>query len=73
MGETLNISIDPKLVAEARKLGIDVSSEIEIRLRERIEKRKREMAWQAENRTAVEAWNQEIEQNGLWYERLRKL
>jgi post-segregation antitoxin (ccd killing protein) len=61
--------IDAKLLAEARSLGLDVLREIEIGLRQRIEKRKREIAWQNENREAIEQWNADVERNGLWYER----
>jgi antitoxin CcdA len=71
MSDILEIAIDPKLVAEARSLDIDISREIEAQLRERIEKRKRELAWQAQNRQAIELWNAEIEKNGLWYEHIR--
>jgi post-segregation antitoxin (ccd killing protein) len=71
MADTLEVDIDPKLLAEARSLGIDISREIALHLRNRIEKRKREIAWQDENREAIEAWNAEIEQNGLWYEHIR--
>lgn len=71
MAHTLDAAIDPKLLAEAENLGLDVRLELEAALGQRIEKRKRELAWQRENRDAIEAWNREIERNGLWYERLR--
>lgn len=71
MTDALDLTVDPKLLAEAESLGLDVRSELEAALRQRIDKRKRELAWQRENRDAIEAWNREIERNGLWYERLR--
>ena len=70
MAEVSDLIIDPKLLAEARELGIDVSSAVEASLRERVATRRREIAWQSENRSAIDAWNAEIERNGLWYERL---
>jgi antitoxin CcdA len=70
MGTIFDIAIDPELLAEARRLGIDVEREIDLRLRESVERRKRQLAWREENREAIEAWNQEIEDHGLWYERL---
>jgi post-segregation antitoxin (ccd killing protein) len=71
MADTVEVDVDPKLLAEARSLGLDISQEITTHLRNRIEKRKREIAWQTENRDAIEAWNAEIERNGLWYEHIR--
>ncbi len=69
MAETLDVTIDPKLLDEARSLGIDVDQEIALRLRESIDRRKRQIAWQDENRPAIEAWNAHIEKHGLWHER----
>jgi post-segregation antitoxin (ccd killing protein) len=71
MAETLDLAINPKLLAEARDLGLDVTYEVEAALSRRIEKRKRELVWQRDNRAAIDAWNREVEENGLWYERLR--
>ena len=73
MADISDISIDPKLIAEARELGFDVSHELEGRLRERIAKRRREIVWQNENRSAMETWNAYVDRNGLWFEGLRDL
>jgi post-segregation antitoxin (ccd killing protein) len=72
MPETVDIRLDPKLLAEAEQLGLDVAHELEHSLRQRIDKRRREIAWQQENRTAIERWNEEVERNGLWYERITR-
>jgi antitoxin CcdA len=71
MADTMDVTIDPKLVAEARRLGLDIASEVEALLRARIEKRKRELAWQEENRAAIQMVNEKLDREGLWYERLR--
>jgi post-segregation antitoxin (ccd killing protein) len=71
MAETLDaLRLDPALVAEASSLGLDVTRELESALRTRIEKKKRENTWREENRAAIEEWNREVEENGLWYERI---
>ncbi len=64
------LRIDSALVAEARALGMDLTRELESALRARIEKKKRENAWREENREAIQEWNRELEQNGLWYEHI---
>ncbi|MEJ0013381.1 MAG: type II toxin-antitoxin system CcdA family antitoxin [Bauldia sp.] len=71
MADTVDLAVDSALLREARKLGVDVEREVELGLRQSIDKRKRQLAWQEENRQAIDAWNKEIEKNGLWYERLR--
>jgi post-segregation antitoxin (ccd killing protein) len=74
MADTIDaLRIDPALVAEASALGMDVTRELESALRARIEKMKRENAWREENREAIQEGNRELEQNGLWYERLERL
>jgi post-segregation antitoxin (ccd killing protein) len=73
MADTIDaLRIDPALVAEASALGMDVTRELESALRVRIEKKKRENAWREENREAIQEWNRELEQNGLWYERIER-
>ena len=71
MPETIDRLVDAKLLAEAERLGLDVRHELSSHLRARIDKRKREIAWQEENREAVLSANEDIERNGLWYENLR--
>ena len=71
MSATVAPALNAKLLAEAETLGIDVPKEIEIHLRVRIEKRKREFAWREQNRAAIEQWNEWIEKNGIPFEELR--
>jgi post-segregation antitoxin (ccd killing protein) len=71
MTDTVDVAIDPNLLVEACVLGIDVEAELEHRLRESVAKRKRQIAWHDENRVAIEAWNEQVERVGLWYERFR--
>jgi antitoxin CcdA len=73
MTKTLDrVQIDPELVAEATALGIDVDREVDVALRIKIDKKKRENAWREENREAIQEWNKHVEEQGLWYERLGK-
>jgi post-segregation antitoxin (ccd killing protein) len=65
------IKIEPDLVTEATQLGIDVNHSVNTDLRRRIEKRKRELAWQAENKEAIDSYNRFIDEHGLWHERFR--
>ncbi len=72
-GSTIDrVRVAPDLVAEAEALGMDVSAELDAALRVRIEKRKREKAWREDNRAAIAEWNREIEENGLWYEHIKR-
>jgi len=65
-----NISLDPQLVADARSLGINISRACEAGLRAQI-KKAREEHWLAENRAAMDSWNDYVEENGLPLARFR--
>ena len=71
MPDAIDRLIDQKLIAEAESLGLDVKQEVANLLRARIDKRRREIAWQEKNREAIQSWNEWIERDGLWYENLR--
>jgi len=73
MTDILDTGIDEKLVAEAKRLGIDVRSALDLELKRLIEKERKRIAWREENRAAIEELNRWVEENGLWYEGLRKL
>jgi len=59
--------LPPKLLAEARRLHVDIAgrslAQVEIAVRE---------AWQEENREAIEAWNAWVDKNGLPLDRYRQ-
>lgn len=59
-----NISLDPELVSEAKRLGINVSRACERGLVDRIaEERARQ--WRAQNAEAIASSNNYAERNGL--------
>lgn len=69
MTKTLDkVDIDSELVAEAVVLGIDVDRELEIALRVKIDKTRREKAWKEANREAIQEWNDHVERNGMWHQ-----
>lgn len=72
MTDILDTGIDEKLVAEAKRLGINVTLALNVELKRLIEKERKRIAWREENRAAIEELNQWVEENGLWYESLRK-
>lgn len=66
----VNLSLSPELVAAAREFNINVSETCERALAAEL-KKVREERWLAENRAALEAWNEWVERNGLPYEEFR--
>jgi antitoxin CcdA len=68
--KAVNLSINSDLLAQARELGVNLSSETEAHLAEVVRK-ERWRRWQEENRAAIEANNKRIEEEGLWSDGLR--
>jgi antitoxin CcdA len=66
----LNVSIRVDLAEEAKEFGTNVSAVLE-RALEQEHRQKRRERWRVENRQAIEAWNEWIEQNGIPFEELR--
>ena len=65
-----NVSLNPRLVADARALGVNVSRACESGLV--IELKKAQVArWQADNEAAINAANRYIEMHGLPLEKYR--
>jgi antitoxin CcdA len=68
MSQTLrkpvNLSLDPRLVAEARDLGVNASRAAEAGLRAAVAAARAE-AWQRENAAALDASNAWVAANGL--------
>lgn len=59
-----NVSLDVALVAEAKRLGINISRACEVGLSEQIAK-ERGRLWREENAAALESSNSFVEQHGL--------
>ncbi|XAP77670.1 type II toxin-antitoxin system CcdA family antitoxin [Citromicrobium bathyomarinum] len=59
-----NVSLDSAFVSEAKTLGINISQACERGLIETV-REARAAAWQAENREAMDAWNEWVAENGL--------
>jgi len=62
-----NLSLDEKLVAEARELELNVSRIVEDRLRE-VVRDERARRWLEENRAGFEAFERFVEKNGIFNE-----
>ena len=65
-----NLSIRADLVEEARALGINLSRTLETALTAEVKKAK-EKQWLEENRAAIEAYNREVAEHGLFSDRFR--
>jgi len=59
-----NITLSEPLLREARALNINVSQACESGLAREVANAKA-LRWQAENRAAMDAWNDYVEENGL--------
>ena len=65
-----NVSINTDLLAQARELGVNLSQTLEEGLVStiRAEKQRR---WLEDNKDAIEAYRQHVEENGVWSEGIR--
>jgi antitoxin CcdA len=59
-----NVSINSDLLAKAKALKINVSATLETALADIVATRQREL-WKEENRAAIEAYNQLVDENGV--------
>jgi len=70
MGERITIELDAESIAAAKAAGIDLSELLVEALRRRLpslhasERAELNRRWQEENREAIEAYNQMIEEDG---------
>ncbi|MCE7869320.1 acetoacetyl-CoA synthase [bacterium CPR1] len=62
-----NLTVNSDLLSQARALGINISAVLEQSLAEKVRKLKAE-AWLRENQKAIQAYNQEVDQNGTFGE-----
>lgn len=60
-----NLTVNSDLLSQAKALGINVSAVLEQSLAEQVRKLKAE-AWVRENRTAIQAYNQDVESQGTF-------
>ena len=65
-----NVSINSDLLAKAKELKINLSATLETALTELASTRQREL-WKRENKIAIEAYNQLVEEHGTFSDDLR--
>jgi antitoxin CcdA len=66
----VNVSISKELIEEAREFGTNVSAVLERALDEEHREKRRER-WRRENQSAIRAWNNWVDENGVPFEDLR--
>ena len=65
-----NLSVNQGLLQQARDLNLNLSQVFEASLNEAVRQRQRE-EWLRKNRTAVQAYNEHIEKDGVFSDGLR--
>jgi antitoxin CcdA len=65
-----NLSINSDLLAKVRKLEINLSATLEAALAEALQRKQRER-WLADNHAAISAYNERVEQAGVFSDGLR--
>ena len=65
-----NLSINSDLLKRARELDVNLSSALERTLK-RIIKRRLSERWRAENRAAIESYNEHVEAHGVFSDGVR--
>jgi antitoxin CcdA len=65
-----NLSVNSDLLNQAKQQGINLSAAFEQMLVEQL-KAKQRQAWISENQSAIAAYNQNVEQNGVFSDHLR--
>lgn len=66
----INLSVNGDLLAQAKSVGVNLSSVLERALIDEVKKRKAE-AWLRENRDAIQNYNQHILEHGTFSDGLR--
>lgn len=69
MKRSANLSVEAELLEEAKALGINLSRTLEEALAARL-KEARVERWRSENKSAIEAYNADIEEGGTFAERM---
>lgn len=65
-----NLSINSDLLAKSRSLKINLSAMLENALKEELAKKQAEQ-WKAENRAAIQSYNEFVEENGCFSDEYR--
>lgn len=65
-----NVTINSDLLTEAKKLKINLSATLETSLVELVSIKQREL-WKQQNKAAIEAYNQSVDENGVFSDELR--
>ncbi len=65
-----NLSLDQRVVAEAKELELNVSRIAEEAISDAV-RAERNRRWKEENREALESWNEWVSENGLPLEKYR--
>jgi antitoxin CcdA len=65
-----NVSVNSDLLLKAKALKINLSATLETALSELVSARQRDL-WKRENRAAIEAYNQLVEEHGIFSDDLR--
>ena len=68
--KTTTLSINADLLSKARSMNINLSATLEQALLETLVKRQREQ-WLVENRAAIEAYNDHVDQHGAFSDGIR--
>ena len=66
-----NLTVRADLLEEARTYRINLSQTLETALQAELKKEK-ERRWLEENRAAIDAYNRELAEHGLWSDGLRQ-
>jgi len=65
-----NVSINSDLLAQAKELKINLSATLENALTDLVNAKQQEL-WKQKNKAAIEAYNQLVEENGVFGDDLR--
>ena len=65
-----NLSVNGDLLSKAKELDINLSATLELALAAALREKQRAL-WLAENRTAIGAYNDHVEKNGVFSDGLR--
>jgi antitoxin CcdA len=68
--QPVNLSISGDLLNQARSAELNLSSILEMALQQKLRQLARER-WLAENRAGIEAYNEQVEQHGVFSDGLR--
>lgn len=65
-----NLTVNSDLLSQAKELGINISAVLELSLAQRVKQLKADI-WLEENQEAIKAYNQDVDDNGVFSDELR--